>query len=141
VLLAVAYLSLLWVACKVPELEYTTEINVLPHLGQTAQAGYYFLLPVVVLMWCLVVERLSPALSAFWATVLMVFILLSQRPLKGFYRKMQGEEFSFKSGFMDLINGSVSGARNMIGIGVATAAAGIIVGTVTLTGIGLVKTE
>ena len=35
----------------------------------------------------------------------------------------------------------VAGARNMIGIGVATAAAGIVVGTVTLTGIGLVMTE
>ena len=35
----------------------------------------------------------------------------------------------------------VSGAKNMIGIGVATAAAGIVVGTVTLTGIGLVMTE
>src|SRR5690606_2654889 len=33
------------------------------------------------------------------------------------------------------------GARNMIAIGIATAAAGIIVGTVTLTGIGLVLTE
>ncbi|MCW8860327.1 MAG: TRAP transporter permease [Deltaproteobacteria bacterium] len=141
VLLAVAYLFLLWVACKVPELETNLEIKELPHLGQTAQAGYYYLLPVVVLMWCLVVERLSPALSAFWATVLMIVILLSQRPLKGFFRKMKGEEFSFQSGFMDLINGSVAGARNMIGIGVATAAAGIIVGTVTLTGIGLVMTE
>ncbi|MBE9487064.1 MAG: TRAP transporter permease [Chloroflexi bacterium] len=141
VLLAVSYLFLLWVACKVPELEATTEIKELPHLGQTAQAGYYFLLPVVVLMWCLVVERLSPALSAFWATVLLIAILLTQRPLKGVFRKMQGEEFAFKTGFMDLINGSVAGARNMIGIGVATAAAGIIVGTVTLTGIGLVMTE
>lgn len=141
VVLAVAYLFLLWVACKVPELEQTTEIKELPHLGKTAQAGYYFLLPVVVLMWCLTVERLSPALSAFWATVLMIVILLTQRPLKGVFRKAQGKEFSFSSGFMDLIDGSVAGARNMIGIGVATSAAGIIVGTVTLTGIGLVMTE
>ncbi len=141
VVLALAYLLLLWIACKVPELEQTTEITELPHLGKTAQAGYYFLLPVVVLMWCLTVERLSPALSAFWATVLMIVILLTQRPLKGVFRKMQGEEFSFKAGFMDLIDGSVAGARNMIGIGVATSAAGIIVGTVTLTGIGLVMTE
>ena len=141
ILLAVAYLFLLWVACKVPELEQTTEIKELPHLGRTAQAGYYFLLPVVVLMWCLVVERLSPALSAFWATVLMIVILLSQRPIKGLLRKAQGVDFSFKKGFDDLIHGSVAGARNMIGIGVATAAAGIIVGTVTLTGIGLVMTE
>ena len=141
VLLVVAYVFLLWVACRVPELELTTEINELPPLGPTAQAGYYFLLPVVVLMWCLTVERLSPALSAYWATVLMIFILLTQRPLKGVLRKMSGEEFSFKAGCVDLIQGMVAGARNMIGIGVATAAAGIVVGTVTLTGIGLVMTE
>jgi len=141
VALGIAYLLLLWIACKVPELEQTTEIKELPHLGKTAQAGYYFLLPVVVLMWCLTVERLSPALSAFWATVLMIVILLTQRPLKGIFRKAQGKEFSFTAGFMDLIDGSVAGARNMIGIGVATSAAGIIVGTVTLTGIGLVMTE
>jgi len=141
VLLSVIYVLLIAFACKVPELEQTTEIDKLPELGPTAQAGYYFLLPIVVLMWCLVVERFSPALSAFWATVLLIFIVLSQRPLKGVFRKLKGSEFSFKSGFDDLIEGMVSGARNMIGIGVATSAAGIVVGTVTLTGIGLVMTE
>ena len=35
----------------------------------------------------------------------------------------------------------IAGARNMIGISVATACAGIILGTVTLTGIGLVMAE
>ncbi len=141
VLLFVAYLLLLALACKVPELDRSLEIKELPELGPTAQAGYYFLLPIVVLMWCLVVERLSPSLSAFWATVLLIFIVITQRPLKGIFRKMKGDEFSFKNGFTDLIEGMVAGARNMIGIGVATAAAGIVVGTVTLTGIGLVMTE
>ncbi|MBT8329180.1 MAG: TRAP transporter permease [Desulfofustis sp.] len=141
VLLFVAYLALLFVACRVPELEMTTEITELPPLGATAQAGYYFLLPIVVLMWCLTVERLSPSLSAFWATVLMIFIVLTQRPLKGLMRKMGGDEFSVRRGWQDFIDGMVSGAKNMIGIGVATAAAGIVVGTVTLTGIGLVMTE
>ncbi len=140
-LLAVAYLVLIKFACGVPELEQTHEINELPDLGKTAQAGYYFLLPIVVLMWCLVVERLSPALSAFWATILLIVIVLTQKPLKGFFRKSQAEEFCFKNGFDDLINGMVAGARNMIGIGVATSAAGIVVGTITLTGVGLVMTE
>jgi TRAP-type uncharacterized transport system fused permease subunit len=125
----------------VPELETTHEITKLPELKPTAQAGYYFLLPVVVLMWCLTVERLSPSLSAFWATVLMIFIVLTQRPLKSYFRKTKSHEFSFRRGFDELIAGFVAGARNMIGIGVATAAAGIVVGTVTLTGIGLVMTE
>ncbi len=141
VLLAVAYALLLAYACKVPELDQSHEINELPELKPTAQSGYYFLLPIVVLMWCLTVERLSPSLSAFWATILMIVIVLTQRPLKGLFRKMSGQMFSFKSGWDDLIDGLVAGARNMIGIGVATAAAGIVVGTVTLTGIGLVMTE
>jgi TRAP transporter 4TM/12TM fusion protein len=141
VLLLVAYLALVKFACKVPELDASKEIKELPLLGPTAQAGYYFLLPIVVLMWCLVVERLSPALSAYWATVLLIFIVLTQRPLKGFFRKAKGEAFTFKTGFDDMITGFVNGARNMVGIGVATSAAGIVVGTVTLTGIGLVMTE
>ncbi len=141
ILLLVAYFVLLFLACKVPELETSLEINELPLMGPTAQAGYYFLLPIVVLMWCLTVERLSPSLSAYWATVLLLIIVITQRPLKGFFRKTKGDEFSFKRGFDDLIGGLVSGARNMIGIGVATSAAGIVVGTVTLTGIGLVMTE
>ncbi len=141
VLLVVAYFFLLYYACRVPELETSTEINELPPLGPTAQAGYYFLLPIVVLMWCLTVERLSPSLSAFWATMLLLFIVVTQWPLKGFFRKTKSDDFSINRGLGNLIEGLVSGARNMIGIGVATAAAGIVVGTVTLTGIGLVMTE
>ena len=141
VLLAGAYLLLLAFACKVPELETTHEIDELPDLRVTAQAGYYFLLPIVVLMWCLVVERLSPALSAYWATMLLICIVVTQHPLKGFFRKTREDDYTFKRGFRDLVKGLVNGARNMIGIGVATSAAGIVVGTVTLTGIGLVMTE
>ena len=140
-LLAVAYIGLLYLACMVPELEMETVIEELPELGQTIQAGLYYLLPVVVLMWCLVVDRYSPSLSAFWATVLLMVIVITQRPIKGYMRKIKAEEFSFHRGLVDLVSGLDTGARNMVGIGVATAAAGIIVGTVTLTGIGLVMTE
>ncbi|MDT8379200.1 MAG: TRAP transporter permease [Desulfotignum sp.] len=139
-LIVVAYVVLIWLACRVPELEYTHEITELPKLGETAQAGYYYLLPIVVLMWCLTVERLSPSLSAYYATVVLIFIVLTQRPLKGIFRKNSAPEFAFKMGWDNLVAGMVAGARNMIGIGVATAAAGIVVGTVTLTGIGLVMT-
>ena len=140
-LILAAYLGLVFAACKVPELESTHEITELPELRATAQAGFHFLLPIVVLMWCLVVERFSPSMSAFWASVLMIFIVITQRPLKGFFRKTGGQAQAFKRGLQELFVGLVSGAGNMIGIGVATAAAGIVVGTVTLTGIGLVMTE
>lgn len=141
VVLLVAYIAMMALACRVPDLEVTTEITELPDLALTAQAGLHYLLPIVVLMWCLVVERLSPALSAFWATVLLIFIVLTQHPLKGFLRKRQGQKYDFRRGWDEMVAGMVGGGRNMIGIGVATAAAGIVVGTVTLTGIGLVMTE
>lgn len=140
-LLFATYVGLVKVACSVPELPTGHEINELPDLGQTARAGLHYLLPVVVLVWSLTVERLSPGLSAFWATVFMIFVLLTQHRIKGWIRGMDDPQHSFSRGWNDLIVGLVDGARNMIGIGVATAAAGIVVGTVTLTGIGLVMTE
>lgn len=110
-------------------------------MGPTVKSGLYFLLPVVVLVWCLAVERYSPGVSAFWATIFLIFIVLTQRPLKSFFRKQNNYLAMVREGVEDLYHGMVNGARNMIGIGVATAAAGIVVGTVTLTGIGLVMTD
>lgn len=137
------YLSLLKFATRYPELKSDDPNNPdleLPEVGPTVKVGLYFLLPIVVLMWCLVVERFSPGLSAFWATLFMIFIVLTQRPLLA---KFLGHatDGAWKQGFVECVNGLVHGARNMIGIGVATAAAGIIVGTITLTGIGQVMIE
>ena len=46
-----------------------------------------------------------------------------------------------REGFGDLVAALQGASRNMTSVGIATAAAGIIVGTVSLTGIGLVMTE
>jgi TRAP transporter 4TM/12TM fusion protein len=143
VLVAIAYIGLLKYATTHPELEMDDPNNPvleLPETGPTVKAGLYFLLPIVVLMWCLIVERFSPGLSAFWATVLMIVIVLTQRPLLAYFRG-QSQHGEITRGWMECIDGLSHGARNMIGIGVATAAAGIIVGTITLTGIGQVMIE
>jgi TRAP transporter 4TM/12TM fusion protein len=143
-LLLVAYVALVWYATRFPPLEEddpTKEMGDLPEVGPTVKSGLYFLLPVVVLVWCLTVERFSPQLSAFWATAFMIFIVITQRPLKAFFRKHGELPAEFTGGIVDLFHSLATGARNMIGIGVATATAGIVVGTVTLTGIGLVMTQ
>jgi TRAP transporter 4TM/12TM fusion protein len=143
VLVAVAYVGLLKYATTFPELEMDDPNNPvleLPETGPTVKVGLYFLLPIVVLMWCLIVERFSPGLSAFWATVLMIVIVVTQRPLLALFRR-RGLAGQWTRGLTELVEGLASGARNMIGIGVATAAAGIIVGTITLTGIGQVMIE
>jgi TRAP transporter 4TM/12TM fusion protein len=105
------------------------------------KSGLHYLLAVVVLIWCLMVEQMSPGLSAFWATMFMIFVMVTQKPIIAAFRGEGGVGAATRLGFADLVDGLATGARNMIGIGVATAAAGIIVGTVSLTGVGLVMTE
>jgi TRAP transporter 4TM/12TM fusion protein len=116
-------------------------VTSLPLPGPTIKAGLHFILPVVVLVWALMVERLSPGLSAFWGAVFMIFILLTQRPLFAFFRKAGDVGAELRAGFTDLLDGMVAGARNMIGIGIATATAGIIVGAVSQTGVGSALAE
>ena len=141
-LTAIAYVGLAWYGSRFPSgADFHAEITELPAPGPTIKSGLHYLLPVVVLVWCLTVERFSPGLSAFWATVFMVFIVLTQRPLTAHFQQVADKSSAVRQGWDELLEGLVSGARNMIGIGVATAAAGIVVGTVTLTGIGLVMTE
>ncbi|MCY6382624.1 TRAP transporter permease [Hoeflea prorocentri] len=140
VLLGIAYVALVRFCSSFPELELddpNEPVIRLPEPGPTVKSGLHFLLPVIVLIWCLMVERLSPSLSAFWATAFMIFILLTQRPLFAIFRN-ESREGTFALGFSELIDGMIAGARNMIGIGIATAAAGIIVGAVSQTGVGSV---
>ncbi|NBC33426.1 MAG: TRAP transporter fused permease subunit [Alphaproteobacteria bacterium] len=136
------YVGLVWYGARYPELELddpNAPVARLPEPAPTVKSGLHFLLPIVVLVWCLMVERLSPALSAFWATSVMIAIVVTQRPLFALFRKAgRSPVEAAGAGFVDLFNGMVTGARNMIGIGIATATAGIIVGTVTLTGVGFV---
>jgi TRAP transporter 4TM/12TM fusion protein len=139
-----AYVSLLWVGSRQPVLtidDPNAPVFELPDAAPTIKSGLHYLLAVVVLIWCLMVEQLSPALSAFWATAFMIMVMITQKPLTGLMRKDHRYGTHFLSGLKDLVDGLEAGARNMIGIGVATAAAGIIVGSVSLTGVGLVMTE
>ncbi|MEZ3133751.1 TRAP transporter permease [Stutzerimonas kunmingensis] len=144
-LLALVYLGLLKIAASNPPLPHEdpdAPLEQLPETRPVLLSGLHFLLPVVVLVWCLMIERLSPGLSAFWGSVMLVIILLTQRPLLSMLRKDGTHEHgTFMDGVVDLREGLIAGARNMIGIGIATAAAGIIVGAVSQTGVGLVLAD
>ncbi|PRY74737.1 TRAP transporter 4TM/12TM fusion protein [Marivita geojedonensis] len=137
--LTVVYIALLYVACKQPRLKMedpNAPVTKLPPPGPTIRAGLHFLLPVVVLVWALMVDRKSPGLSAFWAAAFMIFILVTQRPLEAMFRGEGSVAGAVSRGVRELLEGLEAGARNMIGIGIATATAGIIVGAVSQTGVG-----
>ncbi|MGH8686710.1 MAG: TRAP transporter permease [Burkholderiales bacterium] len=119
----------------------STAILKVPEFFQTAQTGLHYLLPVVVLIWCLMVEEMSPGLAAFWGAAFLIVIMLTQRPLAAAFRGEHAFRARLREGFDDLIAALQGASRNMTSVGIATATAGIIVGTVSLTGIGLVMTE
>ncbi len=137
VLFLVGYLALAYWAAQSPDLEVddpSAPMDTVPELGKTVRTGLYYLLPIVVLVWCLMIERFSPGLSAFWATMGMLFITVTQHAVKSFFRGQGIPSEAFAKGWNQLIDGLIAGSRNMIGIAVATGAAGIIVGTISLTG-------
>nr|MBX2880555.1 TRAP transporter permease [Granulosicoccus sp.] len=137
----VAYLILIAICGRRPDLHMDdpdAPLLKLPSPGEVALTGLHFLLPIIVLLWCILIERLSPTLSAFWASVGMIFIVLTQHPLKNLFRlgSANAEPFgaALARGVTDFGQGMVKGARSMVPIGVATGVAGIIIGTVSLTG-------
>lgn len=137
-LLLVLYVWLLRIAAAHPDLP--TEISVTdpvrPETWPTVRAGLYFLIPIGILVWCLTVEQLSAGLSAFWAVVSMVVQMLTQRPIIAWFRNQQVGRAA-RVGVSETIAGLQEGARNMIGIAIACGTAGLIVGAITLTGLGL----
>ncbi|MEP5762663.1 MAG: TRAP transporter permease [Litoreibacter sp.] len=144
ILIFVAYAALLYLASTAPDLEPddpNAEEVELPVVAEIYKSGLYYLLPIIVLVYFLMIEQKSPGLSAFWATMLLFVILLTQRPLKAIFRGESDMANAFTQGIADLLQGLIDGARNMIGIGLATATAGVIVGTVTLTGVGQVMAD
>ncbi|MCP4937474.1 MAG: TRAP transporter permease [bacterium] len=133
------YLVLAWFASRRPDLKMDdpdAPITELPNAADTAWTGLYYILPIIILLWCILPspERLSPSLSAFYACLAMSFVALTQHIIKGIFRGEWDLWTKFKKGVAEWADGMVSGARNMISIGIATAAAGVIVGAITLTG-------
>ncbi|MDW7709158.1 MAG: TRAP transporter permease [Deferrisomatales bacterium] len=121
----------------------------LPPFLKTFLRGLHYLIPLGVLLFYLVVLRRSAITSALLAIESLTVIMLLQRPVLAWLGlgalRRSGElgevaalpvlRRAAVQGVADVWTGLIDGARNMISVGVATAAAGIIVGVVTSTGL------
>ena len=142
-LLAALYVYTVRVAARCPDLPTDIDVDnpVLPDTWPTVKAGIHFLIPIGVLIWCLMIEELSPSLSAYWATVSLMVLMATQRPLTAVFRGKRRLAAEARKGGAEIVAGLNDGARNMIGIAIATGTAGIIVGGITLTGLGFRMTD
>lgn len=104
----------------------------LPPFWSTLVLRSYYLLPIVFLLYALIVQRQSATLAAFKATLVAMGILLIRS-----YVNASGKALGrVGKASMDLLRAGIDGAKNMVPIAIATASAGIITGTITLTGLG-----
>jgi len=111
----------------------------LPPKLKTFLSGLHYLIPVSYLMYVLIVLRESAQSAAFSAIWMLMVIMLIQKPFIALAIEKRGITLDdFKAGFVDIFHGMVNGAKGMVPIALATAIAGIVVGSITLTGIGQV---
>ena len=101
-----------------------------PNLKKTFLSGLHFLIPIFVLVYLLVFMRFTASYSIFYATLSLILVNLLNKIIK---------ESNFKDAlkvwYNQTIVGFEKGAINMVGVGIAIATAGIIVGAVGSTGL------
>lgn len=94
----------------------------LPKVGAVVREGLHFIIPLAILIYVLL-ENYSPMMAGFVAVISTYLASLLRK--------------STRMGLKALLKALETGARNAIMVSVACAAAGIIVGMVSLTGMGL----
>jgi TRAP transporter 4TM/12TM fusion protein len=103
----------------------------LPRFITTLMGGLHYLVPLGVLLYELIIPRHSPDMAAFRAILTLLPIMLLQHAARA--RRDNGDvKAALLRGVRDVFDGLVSGARNMVAVAIATAAAGIVVGVVTM---------
>ena len=106
----------------------------IPVLWTVFTGGLHYLIPIVVLVYLLIVERWTAGSAVFYSVVLLMGIIVAQHVIAS-RQQGRGVAWGLRAGLLGIRDGLITGARNMIGIAVAVAAAGIIVGSVSSTGL------
>ncbi len=111
----------------------------LPLFWPTLISGVHYLIPLAVLIFDLVYLRRTPQLAAFNSICVLAGLILISG-LWTAHREGRSWQEGIKSALKIIWLSLVSGGQKMIGIGVAVAGAGLIVGVVTM-GLGGLITE
>ena len=93
-----------------------------PHWKEVLKKGWYFALPLVIITVLMLTGR-SPGHAAFWATLSCIAVSWLQKDTR--------------MGPREIWEAIQNGARNTLIIGATVGVIGIIVGTISLTGMGL----
>lgn len=114
----------------------------LPQVKDVLASGWYFLLPIIMLVYLLVIG-ISPMRVGFYAVVGIVGIAGINGLFVAYKRGVANNDLptalkqAARAGAIKLVQGLDLGARNAVSVSIACAIAGIVVAVVGLTGLGL----
>jgi len=116
----------------------------LPKLGQVVKDGWYYLVPLAVLIWYLL-QGISPNRVGFVAIVTILAVSIVRWGVRRFALRLAPEDVPERLplpvagllGVRRVIAALETGARNAVPVTVACAVAGVVVGMIGLTGLGL----
>ncbi len=97
--------------------------NELPSFKGLLKEKGYLLVPLLILLYCLMVLQISPFRSAMWATLVLIGLSWLRRETRLHFKK--------------ILNTLSFGPRSAMEIAATCAAAGIIVGVISQTGLGM----
>jgi TRAP transporter 4TM/12TM fusion protein len=106
----------------------------IPRFWTVMKNGFYYLIPLIILIYELMVIRHTPKLAAFNAIIILMIIIIIRSIIKTHRQKKNIAE-AIKDSFATITSGLIAGSKNMLSVALATACAGIVVGIVTM-GIG-----
>lgn len=116
----------------------------IPPFARTFFSGIFYWIPIGVLVYYLLIRRMTPFAAGYVAILTAIGIIIVKRGVTLIADVRAGRFtavpafFEQARGFWkDLLSGLDNSAKSMAGIAVACASAGIIVGVVTLTGMGM----
>ena len=101
----------------------------LPKAWKVLREGWLSVFPLVLLVWMLMSGR-TPFLSAFWAITACIVVYAIQSVMAA------GLVGGAKQWAAGIYEGFVSGAKSSLSVTAAAALVGVVIGVVTLTGIG-----
>ncbi|MCP4256295.1 MAG: TRAP transporter permease [Planctomycetes bacterium] len=101
----------------------------IPRFLTVLKNGFYYLIPLIVLIYELIIMRHSPNLAAFNAILVLTAITFIKEIVKAF-KNGTAITKALVNGVSTIAKGLIAGSRNMLTVALATATAGIIVGIV-----------
>ncbi len=115
----------------------------IPPFLSTFVRGIFYWIPICVLVYYLIIARMTPITAGYFAIISVLAIMVIMRAIRLFSERKEDRTSlqpllikHLKGLWSDFLTGLDSAAKSMSGIAVACACAGIIVGVVTMTGLG-----